>query len=157
MKRRSHSRGFTMMEVLVAMFIMGVAVLSLIQALSQTARNAGRVSEHDRVTSIARRKMDELLALSTLPRGTVFGGQFDTAQVGGVETGWQAQITILERPPSPSIGAPIMDRIQLQIWWVNGGHRNTFEITGYRRGYVKKEDIERGLLPPAPPQGAPVS
>ena len=40
-------RGFTLLEVLVATVIMGIAVAGLIAGLSQSAKNASRLTDYD--------------------------------------------------------------------------------------------------------------
>ena len=54
-------RGFTLLEVLVATTILAVAIIGLVSMLSNTVRNAGRLTDHDRATVLAKRRMDELL------------------------------------------------------------------------------------------------
>ena len=53
--------GFTLLEVLVATLIMGVAVSGLIVGLSNSVRNAGRLASYDRAAQLARSQMTELL------------------------------------------------------------------------------------------------
>jgi len=54
--------GFTLLEVLVATVIMGIAVAGLIAGLSQSVRNAARLSDYDRAAMLARTKMNESCA-----------------------------------------------------------------------------------------------
>ena len=53
--------GFTLLEVLVATVIMGIAVTGLIVGLSQSVKNASRLSDYDGAAMLARTKMNDLL------------------------------------------------------------------------------------------------
>jgi len=48
------TRGFTLLEVLVATLIMGLAVVGLLSAISTSMRNAARLTDYDRVAMVAR-------------------------------------------------------------------------------------------------------
>ncbi len=54
-------RGFTLLEVMVASLIMGIAVAGVLSGLAGAARNASRLTDYDRATLVAKQKMDELL------------------------------------------------------------------------------------------------
>ena len=60
--RKSSQRGFTLLEVMVAALVMGIAVAGVLSGLAGAARNAARLTEYDRATLVAKQKMDELLA-----------------------------------------------------------------------------------------------
>ena len=134
-------RGFTLLEMLVATTIMGIAVAGLMGGLSSSTRNAARLRDYDRVVQLARLQMNNLL---TDPRA--FGGRegsFDPAITGGLECGWRAQITVAEKMVSAGTGDYVLDRIQLEIWWTSGGQRRTFPLESYRRRTLRPEDLAR--------------
>lgn len=118
--------GFTLLEVLVATVILAVAISGLMTALSGSMRVAARLTDYDRAAMLARRKMDEIIADKRLPRQTVLEG-------GSGQSGWRAQILPFEMPPNPGPGVVIVDRIQVEIWWMNGDTRRNFEVEGFRR------------------------
>lgn len=130
-------RGFTLLEVMVATLIMGVAVVGLLSAISQSLRNADRVIDHDRVALLARSKMDDLLLNYQLPKGTVIQGEFDPVLLGGKEGGWRAKITPFEMPPRNAPTADFLERIELEIWWKFGDGRRTFNLEGFRMNVAK--------------------
>lgn len=138
-------RGFTLLEVLVATLIMGIAVTGLLGALRTSLRNAARASDTDRAAALARRQMDELLATRFLPKGEPFGGVFPPALTGGIPAGWQARVTPMESSVLPGQVPPMnsrmMDRIQLEIWWGDAQQRRTLEIEGYRGTRVTELDL----------------
>ncbi len=130
--KRSQS-GFTLIEVLVATMIMGIAVTGLLSGLATASRNAARLTDYDRATLLAKSKMDELLVDHKLPRNTPVGGTFDPEQCGGVTAGWNATVTPFEMAPGRGPGSWVVDRIELEIWWMNGSTRRAFSLEGFRR------------------------
>ena len=110
-------RGFTLLEVLVATVVLAVAITGLLSALTGSLNNISHVTEADRAAVLARRKMDELITVRELPRNQIIEGRWD--QATGVEGGWRAQVTPFEAPPDAGPGALVMDRVQLEIWWMS--------------------------------------
>jgi general secretion pathway protein I len=137
-------RGFTLLELLVATLIMGIAVVGVLSAIATSMRSAARLTDYDRAVMLARSKLDELLLDPQLPRDTVLQGQFDPSLMGGVEGGWRAQLTRFEMPPPPAVaGSRALDRLQLEIWWMSNGQRRTFTLAGYRADILTPEDVQQ--------------
>ena len=129
-------RGFTLLEVMVATTIMGIAVVTLMSALSGSVRNAARLTDYDRAALLARAKMDSLLVEPKLAQGSVLDEPLDPVLLGGARGGWRAQVTPFETAPGAGPGAPRLDRVQVEIWWMSADRRRTFSIDGFRRGAV---------------------
>lgn len=134
-------RGFTLLEMLVATLIMGIAVIGLMTAISTSQRNALRVTARDRAALLARSKLDQLLLDAHFPFETVVEGSFDPSLTGGVEGGWRARLRHFEMPPSPAPGDQALSRMELEIWWMAGGERRTFTLNGYRTDVLRPEDL----------------
>ena len=135
-------RGFTLLEMIVATTIMGIAVAGLMSGISSSTRNAIRLRDYDRVVQLARLRMNGLLADPAAPRE----GLFDPAITGGLECGWRAQVGVAEQSsPRPAAGEYVLDRIQLEIWWMSGGQRRTFPLESYRRRTLRPADIVPGV------------
>ena len=132
---RSSQRGFTLLEVLVATAIMGVAVAGILGALSTSSRNAARLTQVDRATLLAQQKMDELLVEQALPRKQQILGQWDA------NTGWRAQVIPFEVSPGSGPGQWVLDRVDLEVWWMDGPVRRTLTLEGYRRGVLRAGDL----------------
>jgi general secretion pathway protein I len=134
-------RGFTLLELVVATTIMGIAVVGLLSGLSGAVRNAARLRDYDRAVQLGQLRMNELLLDDRLPRNVELQGAFDASLSGGVESGWRARLGAFEMPPVPAPGQFALDRIELEIWWIYGAQRHSFTLDAYRRQVLKPEDI----------------
>lgn len=148
-------RGFTLLEVLVATLVMAIAVAGLMGAISTSMRNAARLTDHDRAVMLGRQKMDELLITSGLEKGVPFEGTWDPEVTGGSDMGWRARITPFEIPKGGGAGKPFVERVELEIWWMNGPQRHSFRLEGYHRAVLTKADLAIGTSLAPAPTGAP--
>jgi general secretion pathway protein I len=137
----SRQRGFTLLEALVATLIMGIAVTGILSGLATASRNAARLTDYDRATVLARSKMDELLVDHTIQRKIRIEGAFDPAMNGGAPVGWRAMVTPFETEQGASPGKWVLDRIELEIWWMSAGTRHSYSLEGYRRSLLQAGDI----------------
>jgi general secretion pathway protein I len=133
----SARRAFTLLEVMVATTVMGIAVVTLMSGLSTSVRNASRLTDYDRVALLARAKMDALLVDPTLPLDSLMEDSLDPVLLGGARGGWRAQVTPFETAPSPVPGALGLDRVQLEIWWMSGDRRRSFSLEAFRRSVAR--------------------
>lgn len=133
--------GFTLLEVLVATAIMGIAVAGVLSGLASTSRNAARLTSYDRAALLAKSKMDEILVDQKIPRKLPVQGMYDPALTGGVTAGWSAVVTPYEWAPGAGAGMWVVDRVQVQIWWMDGATRHEFSMEGFRRGILQPGDL----------------
>ncbi len=134
--QRKAQSGFTLLEVLVATTIMGIAVVGLLSALSASMRNASRLISYDRAVMMARNKMDELLVDHRIPAGSVLNGNFDAS------SGWSARFTTFETLPGSPQNTNMLERVELQIWWMTpSGERRVFPLEGYRHNTIRPMPI----------------
>lgn len=129
-------RGFTLLEMLVASAIMAVALVGLMAGLSGATRNAARLRDYDRVVQLARLRMNDVLA-DDQAAGSL-GGTFPPDLVGGMQAGWTAVVQKVQEGPDPVVGNFALDRVQLQVWWMNGDKRRTFALEGYRHRIIRQ-------------------
>lgn len=137
---RARQRGFTLLEVLVATTIMGLAVIGLLSALSRSVSNASRLTAYDRAARVARAQMDALLVTPDLPRRTPFEQPVAEELLGGARGGWRARLTPFEGPPGAVPGTPILERLELEVWWMAGEQRRSLKLEGFRPGVLRQED-----------------
>jgi prepilin-type N-terminal cleavage/methylation domain-containing protein len=133
---KTRQRGFTLMEALVATMIMGIAVAGILEALTASTRNVIRLTQADRAVLLARTKMDELLVNDGLIRKADLGGPFSAAEAGAMAAGWRARVTPIESAPAATERNWVIDRIELEIWWMDGATRRSFSLEGYRRSLL---------------------
>lgn len=143
----SGRRGFTLLEMLVAATIMAVAIAGLMSGLSGTTRNAARLRDYDRIFQLARLRMNDILADEFIPLNRSLGGPFPPELVGNLNAGWRAVVTKAEQSDIPFPGDYVLDRVQLEVWWMAGEQRRTFTLEGYRHRLFRTED--------AAPAGSP--
>jgi general secretion pathway protein I len=135
-------RGFTLLEVLVATVVMAIAVAGLMSAISSSLRNAARLTDHDRAALLGRQKMDELLVATGLEKGVPFQGTWGPEVTGGLNMGWTARLTPFELPRGArGPGAPFIERVELEIWWMNGAQRRSFRLEGFHRAVLTRADL----------------
>jgi general secretion pathway protein I len=134
-------RGFTLLEMIVATTILGVAVVGLLSGLAGVTRNAARLREYDRAAQLARLRMNDILTDYKAPRNQLLSGSFDRQITGGAEAGWNAQVTTVEVSPVVIYNDFALDRIDLEVWWMAGTQRRSFKVEGYRKRQMKDEDI----------------
>jgi general secretion pathway protein I len=134
-------RGFTLLEMIVATTILGVAVTGLLAGLAGVTRNATRLREYDRAVQLARLRMNDLLADTKAPHRVPLEGMFDPQLTGGIECGWRAVVAVNEISPLMLDNDLTLDRVQLEVWWMAGGQRRALQLEGYRRRPMVPEDM----------------
>jgi general secretion pathway protein I len=137
----TRTKGFTLLEMLVASTIMAVAIVGLLSAIGGATRNAARLRDYDRAAQLARLKMNELLADDNLGLTAARNGSFDPSLTGGLDVEWEARLTTVEMPPTVSSGQPCLQRIELQISWTNGAPTRTFTLDSYRTHIMRSSDL----------------
>ena len=128
--------GFTLLEVLVATTLMGIAVVGLISTLQTSVRNATRLTDYDRAALVARSQMDALLVDPLLPKLSLLEQAIEPVLLGGHRGAWRARVTPFERRPDSPPNTPLLERIELEIWWMDGDRRKSFSLEAFRRGKV---------------------
>lgn len=139
--RRGRRGGFTLLELIVATAILGIAIVGLLTLVTVSLSNAAQVSRYDHAAMLARGKMNELLAVHPLPLGQGLGGTFDR------DSGWEAQVSPLESA-SPGGAGDLIVQIRLTIWWIENERRRSLDFDGYRTLAMQEEyEALRDRLP----------
>jgi prepilin-type N-terminal cleavage/methylation domain-containing protein len=126
---RNHKRteGFTLLEVLVALTILGLGVVTLLQIFSLGLRLGARSTMHTETMTEGARVMDELLARKKLPAGSESG-------ILGSDGRWQAQVqTMRDSPLSLNLSSNWeLKEVTLEMTITQDGHRRNFDFKTLR-------------------------
>lgn len=128
-RKRKSQGGFTLIEMLVATLIMAIAVTALMSNLSTSTNNLLSASDIDRLTSLSKSKMDELIVQPGRMDG-IYEGILDADAQGQVRGRWRAVVTLSAMSPT---GLDRLERIQLETWIQIGSKRRILQLETYRR------------------------
>lgn len=125
--KQKKPKGFTLLEVLVAMTILGLGVVTLLQIFSLGLGLGARSSAGTEAVTQGARVMDELLARKTLPRGS------ESGRIDGVGR-WLAQIQPMrDSGQALSLSSPWeLTEITLELIVNEGGRERSVEFTTLR-------------------------
>ena len=128
--RRPAIHGFTLLEVLVAMALLGIAVAALMSGLSGSLRNLARTEAYEKAVLVGRAQLNRLLIEQTLVPGRLRGRWDETFR-------WEAEIRRWN--PAGAAGGeqqpallPLV-LVTLTVFWkgASGEQRATFETCKY--------------------------
>lgn len=138
--------GFTLLEVILAVTLMGLVIVGGFSALQSSVNTEIRSQDADRIALLARRQMDTLLLNHELPKSQVLQGQFPREWTAGVPAGWRATVTPFESaampPAAPSAGARMLERIALEVWIKRGEKERLERFETFRPAAVTPVDAQ---------------
>lgn len=125
--RYKSTKGFTLLEVLVALTILGLGVVTLLQIFSLGLRLGGRSSVHTETMTEGARVMDEMLARKRLPAGSESG-------ILGTDARWQVQVqTMRDSPSSLNLSSDWeLKEVTLEMTVTQDGHRRNVDFKTLR-------------------------
>jgi len=125
--RKRRKNGFTLLEVLVAMTIVGLGVVTLLQIFSLGLRLGSRSNVQTEAIAQGARVMDELLARPTLRDGSDSGTVAPAAR-------WRSQIqTLRDATPSLNLGSNWeLKEVGLEITVPDGDRERRVELKTLR-------------------------
>ena len=137
MGKGRRNRGFTLVEVVVAMAILGISLVLVIELFSGGLR-LGRASEEYTVAAqLARQKIEEIALYKPVEEG-IEEGEFDSFYRWQVEV---KKIDLLLFPTDTDYKPPVdFYQIQVRILWKSGSKERTTRIETFRT--VKPETDE---------------
>lgn len=133
---------------------MAVAVSALLSNLSTSTANLIRTSDLDRIQHLAKRKMDEALSAQNVPRFVWLEGSFTVDQNRRPTSGWRVRYSPYDG--LVSVDNEVLERVELESWYLSGTRRRSFFIESYRRVYGAGGGLSSGpaFNGPAPTQGS---
>jgi len=119
--------GFSLLEVLVATALLGIAVAALMQGISGSLRNLSQAQSYEKVVLVGRSQLNRLL-VETLKPGRM-AGQWDE------DFRWEAQVRRWNPTGAAEAGTalPPLLVVRLTVFWPGAGGEKqaTFETSKY--------------------------
>jgi general secretion pathway protein I len=137
MKQGKRNPGFTLIEVVVALAILGIGLVVIIELFGGGLR-LGRISqEYTKASGYARMKMEEINMASALEEG-IQGGEFDG------QFRWQMEVKRVSLlPPSrETTYHPPVDLfwVRVDILWKSGSRERAAALESYRLLKAEESD-----------------
>jgi general secretion pathway protein I len=130
--------GFTLIEVVVAMAILGVALTVIIELFSGGLRLARTSAEYTKAVNYARMKMEEMAVKQTMEEGTQ-EGEFDHTFRWQVET---KKVDVLSIEKGVDFKPPTeLFQVKVNVLWKSGSRERSTYLETYRT--IKLEDEEK--------------
>ena len=133
------NKGFTLIEVVVALAILGVGLIVIIELFSAGLRLGKTSEEYTKAVEYARMKMEEIAVQRSVEEG-IEEGEFDDVfhwRVGA------KKMDILPVEKSSDFKPPVdLYQIQVNITWKSGSKERSVGIESYKT--IKLEDHEKG-------------
>ena len=111
------TRGFTILEALVAVAILGTAVSAGMSVISTSLRNAARIEDYQRVALLSRSQMNELLALPEWKAGQSWRGTWNA------ESHWIARVERVPEPVDRPRDRDVMRLLMTATWKTTRGEK----------------------------------
>jgi prepilin-type N-terminal cleavage/methylation domain-containing protein len=123
LQARIESSGFSLMEVLVAMAILGIAFSTLFSLMSGSLRNIDRIQEHDKIVRWGQMKLNEIVLQTNAGASPQLSGFFDD------KYRWQTTLEPVAALESP-VGKPgySLVRLRLAVIWDGRSGENQFKL-----------------------------
>jgi general secretion pathway protein I len=130
--------GFTLIEVVVAMAILGVALTVIIELFSGGLRLARTSAEYTKAINYARMKMEEIAVKQKMEEGTQ-EGEFDHTFRWQVET---KKVDVLPIEKGIDFTPPTeLFQVKVNVLWKSGSRERSTRLETYRT--IKLEDKEK--------------
>jgi general secretion pathway protein I len=116
-------KGFTLIEVLVAMSILAVSLVVILQLFSGGLKSSRLSDRYSRGVCYAREKMDEILLAETLSEGAVDGESADGFR-------WRSESLRLDVPGAAELPLPFLAyNIKVEVRWNEGQKEKRFAVS----------------------------
>ncbi len=125
--RPGRSRGFSLLEALVAFSILALSLTVLLQIFSTGLRSVDRSDRVSIATLLAESRLAELDGTQELSEGETTG-HFDERY------DWRVTVTPFEGSPGAGPMAPAARPVQvtLEVFWQEAGHEQSIELSALR-------------------------
>lgn len=134
---RASAAGFTLLEVLVAMTLIGLGLAVAFTVVSASTRLDGRMAGHQAAMTLARAKLDEVLAQP----GFAVAQDAGEDRYAGTDFGYRIKLSPLEvmtpaqrqaLPPLPQR----LERVEIEVFWGPRDAMQSYRLVTYRVSVV---------------------
>jgi general secretion pathway protein I len=129
MRLKVENQGFTLLEVLVAMAILGIGLIVIIELFSGGLRLGRTSEEYTKAVGYARMKLEEISLAKSLEEG-IEEGEFDR------EYRWQVEVKKVDLLPpgrETSYQPPVaLYWVRIEVLWKSGTRERTTALESYR-------------------------
>jgi len=134
---RNRKQGFTLIEVVVALAILGIGLTVIIELFSGGLRLARVSEEYSKALNYARFKMEEVMIKSALEEGTEEGEFNDTYR-------WEVGIKKMEILPveeNRDFKPPVeLFQIKINVLWKSGSKTRSTSIVSFKTLKIEEEE-----------------
>lgn len=130
MSRHRQRAGFSLLEMIVAITLLGLTVTGLVSMMNTSLAGAAMTREYERAAMRAKTRMNELLVMRPIPLGTSMRGNFSDG------SGWEAVAEPAFGFEERTTGSRLV-RIELTVWWNSAAERKSIDFEGYRRVQIR--------------------
>jgi len=121
--QRCRQAGVSLLEILIAVSILGIAFTAVFASFSTALRTVARLDEHQLAVAFATSKLNEMLLEPTLAPGSEHSG------VSEAGLRWRARAELAEERPGTAPDKPLrLLRVVVEVEWGNAGGRQTFRL-----------------------------
>ncbi len=139
--------GFTLLEVLVAMALIGIGFSAAFVAISGTRRLSEKSLAHESARILARAKLDEVLSSPT--NALADDGKED--RYAGQVYAFQVKVRPVSLPVPPGIDNDtlpfVLEDVAIDVYWGPAGDQQTYRLSTMR--LTKKQDPAKTPATPA--------
>lgn len=125
--RPALTRGFTFVEVIVALAIVSISLLALLKLHIVSIRMAEKAEITSQAILLADEKIAEKLALGYPDAGTDSG----IVKKGAVPLQWQTEVTDLRLPQSNEVNISELRKISVDVSWKQGAGCKRLQMSTY--------------------------
>ena len=138
-ERSSRNKGFTLIEVVVALAILGVGLTVIIELFSGGLRLARASMEYTKAVNYARTKLEEITVKPTVEEGTQEGESNDKTFRWRVEV---KKVDLLSVDRNMDYKPPIeLFRVKIDVLWKSGSKEKSTSVESLKA--IKPEEGEK--------------
>jgi general secretion pathway protein I len=139
MTMQNKKQGFTLIEVIVALAILGIGLTVIIELFSGGLRLAKVSEEYSKGVNYARSKMEEVMIQPVLEEGTEEGEFDDTYRWAvGIE-----KVELLPVPADIDLKPPVeLFLIKINVQWKSGSKTRSTSVESYKTLKIEEDETK---------------